>query len=85
MADQHSVLFFVQLAELTHRDRIVEVLRSVSGVADVSFPTSADVAPTIQGEIRVSYDPDQTNAVVLERALAEHGFAVLSAREETPR
>ena len=84
MAYEHSVLFFVQLADLANRDRIVDVLRSLPGVGDVTFPGSAEAAPTLEGEVRVTYDGDQTNPITLERALADQGITVLSAREETP-
>ena len=84
MAHQHSVLLFVQLAELARRDQIVEILRGLPGVIDVDFPGSAEAGPTLEGTIRVGYDPDQTDTITIERTLADRGFTVLSAREETP-
>ena len=84
MAYEHSVLLFVQLTDLANRDRLVDVLRSLPGVGEVTFPGSAEATPALEGEVRVSYDGDQTNAITLERALADRGITVLSAREETP-
>lgn len=85
MSDQHTMLLFVPLAAIAQAERLTQALQAIPGVIAVSFPPPVEATPTIEGEVRVAYDPGRTNEVILEQALAAQGFLVLQAHDDMAR
>ncbi|MBI3978989.1 MAG: hypothetical protein HY331_12455 [Chloroflexi bacterium] len=89
MARARCYHIFVPLREVTiDWDELRQALCSLPGVKDVALTPrepAPHAAPSIEGEVLVSYDPDLTDPIVWEQELARRNLTILSAEEVLPR